>query len=460
MNMKLKSTNPAKNYEVIGEVDISTEAEIKFKVKKAHLAKKKWKETSIKNRIDFFRNLLSVYKKRSKEVAELQTKEMGKPISRSLEDTLFDIENVKYKLKIAEDCLSPKVMDENESQKNVLYYEPHGVAAVIVPWNYPSSNFFISCTQLLLAGNVIVFKHSEECPLTGKLLEEIMMEAGFPEGVFSEVYGGGKVGDILTNQDIDTIHFTGSSKVGQLLYKKAAEKFIPAVLEMGGSSPGIIFKDADLDKACAHASGERFENSGQVCCALKRLIVHESVYDEVVCKMKKNIASFRVGDPMDKNTSMGPLVAKRQLDLLVKQVEDAKSKGAKVITDRSLDKNLQGAFHQPVLVTNVSLDMKIMTEETFGPVLPIVTFRNEKEAIKLANKTIYGLSAYVYGKDLKKMKKAASQIDAGQISINGTSYFSDNSPFGGYKMSGIGRNDGKLGFYEATQKKVVSEPVQ
>lgn len=219
---KLISTNPARNYEKIGSVKISSKSEIKSKIASAQKAKTAWRETPLEKRIDYFKSLVKVYKKRNQEVAELQTKEMGKPITQSLGDVGFDVEGLESKIKMAKEYLAPEVLDKTDQQKNVLYHEPHGVAAVIVPWNFPSSNFFISCTQILLAGNTVVFKHSEECPLTGKLLEEIMNEAGFPAGVFSAVHGDGKVGDILTDQDIDVIHFTGSSKVGQYLYKKVA----------------------------------------------------------------------------------------------------------------------------------------------------------------------------------------------------------------------------------------------
>lgn len=455
---KIISTNPGRGYKKIGSVKVSTKGEIVKKVAQAQNTKLTWKETPLEKRIDYFKKLIKVYKKRNGEVAKLQTQEMGRPITESLNDVSFDIENMESKIKLAKKYLATEILDETDTQKNVLYLEPHGVVAVIVPWNYPSSNFFISCTQLLLAGNTIVFKHSEECPLTGKLLAKIMDEACFPKGVFSAVHGDGKVGDLLTSQDIDAIHFTGSSKVGQYLYEKAAKKFIPVVLEMGGSSPGIIFPDANIDSACSNACAERFNNCGQICCALKRLIVHEDIFEKVVTKMKQNVEAMKIGYPMDKNTRIGPLVAKRQLNLLVKQVEDAKSKGAKIITGGNPVAGLDGAYYQPTIMTNVKPNMRILTEEVFGPVLPISSFKTEEEAIELANKTIYGLSAYVYGKDVKKMKKVSSRINSGQISINGASYFSENSPFGGYKMSGMGRNDGKFGFLAATQMKVVAEP--
>jgi succinate-semialdehyde dehydrogenase / glutarate-semialdehyde dehydrogenase len=456
---KLISTNPSQGYKTIGWVNISTEKEIKAKVALAQKAKGLWKETSLDTRIGFIKKLMKAYEKQYLKVAKLVSTEMGKPITQSIGDAKNDMASVKNRLGQAKKHLSPIVLDKTKDQKNVLYFEPLGLVAVIVPWNYPSPNFFISCIQTLLAGNTVVFKHSEETPLVGKLLEEITDKAGFPEGVISFVHGDGKVGDILTDQDIDAIHFTGSSKVGQYLYQKAAKKFIPAVLEMGGSSPGIVFKDADIDAACENACMERFTNCGQICCALKRLFVHEDIFDKVVSKMKCNLEAMKIGDSLKKDTEVGPLVAKRQLDLLVEQVRDAKKKGATIVTGGNKAEGMDGAFFQPTIITGVKPNMKVMTEEVFGPVLPIVSFKTDEEAIELANKTIYGLSAYVYGKNVAKLRKMASQIDAGQVSINGASYFSSNSPFGGYKMSGLGRGEGLFGYYDVTQKKVVAEPV-
>ncbi len=458
--MKLISTNPSQGYQPIGEIDISTEEEIVGKVAKAKAASIEWKKFSVEKRAEYFRNLITVYKRRGKEVAELQSTEMGKPISESLGDVEGDLSYIEDKITSALKYLQPQVVDLTPTQKNVVYFEPYGVAAVISPWNFPSGNFFISCTQLLLAGNTIVFKHSEECPLTGKLLADIMDEAGFPDGVFSEVYGDGKVGDFLTSQDVDIIHFTGSTKVGQYLYKKAADKFIPAILEMGGSSPGVIFDNANLIESCQLACDERFLDCGQVCCALKRLIVHESIFNEVVAMMKKIVSSLKVGNPLEEDTDIGPLVAKRQLDLVAEQVEDAKEKGATVEVGGSVVDGLDGAYYQPTVLTNVTMKMRVMTEEVFGPVLPIISFSSEEEAIKIANDTQYGLSAFLYGKDVDQLKRVALQIDAGQISINGASFFSPNSPFGGYKKSGLGRNDGLFGLYEVTQKKVIAEPIE
>jgi len=458
MSELLISTNPGKGYEEIGTVTVSSEQEIKDKVTKAHEARLGWKEMPVRERIAYLQKFLDIYTERKEEFSQIQSKEVGKPITQSREDEEINIEWLTHKLSIAEEVLAPAVLDSFDTYQTVLYREPYGVAAVIVPWNFPTGNFFLATMHLLLAGNVVVFKHSEECPLTGQMFEDAMRDAGLPEGVFSEVYGSRDVGEVLTEQDINFIHFTGSSRAGESIYKKAAEKFIPVVLEMGGSSPGIVFPDADIQAMAESVCIERFSNCGQICNALKRLIVHTSVVEEVTDALRIALERWVVGDPLNENTQVGPLVAKRQLDLLVEQVDEAKEKGATVIMGGDVVSGLHGAYYQPTLLTNVTFDMRVWKEEVFGPVLPIVTFETEEEAVRLANDTEYGLSGYVYGNDIEQLKRIASQIDAGQISINGLLYFSPNAPFGGYKKSGIGRNDGRLGFDDVTQKKVVAEP--
>jgi acyl-CoA reductase-like NAD-dependent aldehyde dehydrogenase len=383
---------------------------------------------------------------------------MGKPISESLSECNGRATSLELNIERSIRVLEPQVLDSYDTHQTELHFEPIGVVASIAPWNYPTSQFLIAVGQPLLAGNTVVFKHSEEVPLTSKFLADLMDEAGFPEGVFTTVYGDGKVGEMLIDQDIDLILFTGSSPVGEKLYKKAAEKFIPAVLEMGGSSPAIIFDDVDLDEVCLSVFNERFSNNGQICCALKRLIVHESIQDEVITKLTKIIEKQIVGDPMDKKTTIGSLSSKHQLETLEEQVENARQKGATIVAGSKQPEGLNGAYYIPTLITNTTPDMKVITEEVFGPVLPIITFKTEDEAMEIANNTPFGLSAFVYSKDIERANRVANALEAGQVSINGYSYFSTNAPFGGYKKSGIGRTKGDIGFLHVTRQKVIASP--
>lgn len=453
---KLISTNPARNYQVIGEVEVSTDEEIAQKVRFANKARIAWKELGIKKRIELLKPIRTEFKRRSNEIAELISKEMGKPIAECFDEVNGFIGEFEWFMENAESALKDKITHEDSNSIHRIVYEPFGTAAVITPWNFPFGMAILGIIPNLIVGNSVVFKISEECPLIGKLVEDVMNNHDLPKGVFSEVYGAGDVGEKLSKSDIDFIWFTGSTKVGQLLYKTAAEKFIKVILEMGGSNPCIVFDDVDIPGAVQTIYAGRFQNCGQVCDAIKRLIVHESIFDEVASEMKKLVESKRVGDPLDEKTNIGSLVAQRQLVLLQEQVKDALEKGAKIITGGQSPENLKGAFFELTILTNITKDMHVWREEVFGPVLPIVQFKTEDEAIELANDTIYGLGSRVISKDLERAKRVASKIDAGTVEINqGSSWLSCN-PFGGYKKSGMGREHGIIGFRELCQLKVIS----
>lgn len=453
---KLISTNPAQNYEVIGSVNISTHQEIKQKVSAANKAKTLWKELGVSKRIKILQPLYDEFIKRKKEIALLTSKEIGTPVNDALGDLEWDQNYFKWFLDNGEKYLSDEITYKDNKQTHKIIYEPIGVAAVIVPWNFPWANFLWGVIPNLIAGNTVVFKHSEESPLCGKLFEEMVKKINLPHGIFSEVYGAGDVGEYLVNQDVNLIWFTGSSKVGKKLYEIAGKKFIKSVLEMGGSNPGIVFEDADLNGIIDKIYTKRFMNCGQVCDALKRLLVHKSLFSQVVDKLKKIAESKIIGDPLNKNTNMGPLVAKRQLDLLESQVTDAVDKGAKVVTGGKKPLNLKGAFYLPTILTDVKKNMRVWTEEVFGSVLTVMPFENEEEAIKLANDTTYGLGAQIYTKDKKRVERVASKIEAGTIDVNSANHWQACNPFGGYKDSGMGREHGVYGLRELCQLKVLA----
>lgn len=452
----LISTNPARNYEPIGSVAISTLSEIKQKVAMAQKAKTSWKEFGVTKRIELLKPLLNEFMQRKEELALLITKEIGKPIAESLDDIAWDEDYFKSFLENGEKYLADQITFEDSKSIHKIIYEPIGVTAVITPWNFPFDIFLWAVIPNLIAGNTVVFKHSEECPLTGKFIEEIMNKSHLPKGVFSEVYGDGKVGEQLANQNVNLIWFTGSTKVGKRLYGIAGRKFIKAVLEMGGSNPAIVFPDVDVDEIIEKLYIKRFLNCGQVCDAVKRLIVHESIFDQVVKKLKAFVETKVVGDPQNKNADIGSLAAKRQLDLLETQVEDAIEKGAKIITGGKRPEKLKGAYYLPTILTNVKRNMRVWKEEVFGPVLSIIPFKTEREAIELANNTDYGLGAQIYSKDKNRALEIASKINAGAIDINEGNHWIPCNPFGGYKNSGMGREHGEHGFRELTQLKIVA----
>ncbi len=454
---KIISTNPGRNFKVLGEVLVSSEKEIREKVAKAQAAKEAWKNIGVFDRVKLLKRVYdALYAKRDK-IAQLDSQEMGFPITQCYTYNLGDgLAYFKWYLENSARYLVPEVTFQSKREVHTVYYEPTGVAAVIVPWNFPFCNWSWSVVPNLLVGNTVVFKHSSKSCLSSKIIEEIVSGCHLPEGVLAHVYGDGKVGDFLVHQNIDLISFTGSTKVGEYLYRVAAEKFIKVVLELGGSAPGIVFADANLDRDIETIFNQRFTNCGQACDGLKRLIVHEDIFDEVVERLRIKVVKTKIGEPLDKKTDFGPLVSKKQLLDLTGQVKDAVDKGATVVVGGRTVEYLKGAYYKPTLLTDVTTKMRVWQEEVFGPVLPIVPFKSEEEAVALANDTQYGLGSYIYTGNKKLAQRMASKIEAGMVSVNGANYVLPFNPFGGYKRSGMGREHGKYGLHELCQIKVVA----
>ena len=378
--MKLVSINPSNN-EILGEVEISTQVEITAKVKLAQDAKKGWRDLGIEGRNKILSEFYDQLEKHAEELIKLESEEMGMPIVEAKEDVEGGISYLHWYSDNASKYLSPEVTFESKTEIHQVYREPRGVVGAITPWNFPMSNFVWECGQNLVAGNTIVLKTSEEVPLFTKKIEAIVNQSPLPKGVLNFVYGDGKVGDILVHEDIDMICFTGSTKVGKYLYSVAAEKFIPALLEMGGSAPGIVMEDADLPSVIDSIMLNRFVNCGQVCDGLKRLIVHESRYAELVELLTEKIKSRKIGIATEELTELGPLVSDRILKILEEQVEEARSSGAEIIVGGKRPSGMVGAYYEPTLITNVTKKMRVWSEETFGPVLPVMTFTSLEEAI-------------------------------------------------------------------------------
>jgi acyl-CoA reductase-like NAD-dependent aldehyde dehydrogenase len=453
---RLISTNPADNYAKVGEVVVSTEDEIKQFVANANSAKTAWKELGVAARIKLLEPILSDFHDHIEEIAELISLETGKSINESrTEVSRYTDSELAWFLENGAQALADQPTLHDDESYHRIKFEPHGVAAVIAPWNFPFGMAVWGIFPNLIAGNTVVFKTSEECPLVGKKIEEIIKRHDLPDGVFSEIYGAGAVGQKLAECDVDLIWFTGSTRTGKLLYKLAADKFIKVILEMGGSNPCVVFDDADISEVVPVIFKGRFQHNGQVCSALKRLIVHESIADKLTSELGEIIKSLKVGNPLDPTNDLGSLVAKRQKDLVEEQLDDALAKGAKIIASADLPAGLQGAFVAPTLIKNITKDMRVWREEVFGPVFPVVTFKTEKEAVELANDTEYGLGSRVISDDTVRAERIASQINAGSVSLNCEARFAPCDPFGGYKLSGMGRERGVLGLRELCQVKVI-----
>lgn len=455
--MKLQSINPH-DQSVVGAVEVTTQKDLASMVMKAKLAFASWKNTSIEKRAEYIRQYKKLLIDNKTKIAGLTTQEMGKPLQQALDDVDGELEFVDYYASTGVAALQDEVVLTKENKEFRTAFEPYGVCACIAPWNYPVSMFNSGVLPALVAGNTVIFKPSEDTTLTQKLLLELLNSTGLPDGVLQGAWGSKDVGAMLIEQPVDLVWFTGSAKVGQEIYKKCGEKFIKAICELGGSSAGIVFADADLENALKQVFGARFSNTGQICSAIKRLFVEKSVYNEFLQRLVEKVKQTKVGNPLE-HVDMGPLVNQRQLNTLVAQVEDAFAKGAKVeVGGQRLDNGelAQGNYYAPTILSDINLDMRVMMEEVFGPVLPVMPFTAEDEAVSLANNTDYGLSAEIYTNDLDKANKLGRQLQSGVVAVNTDSYYYPQCPIGGYKKSGIGREYGRIGMREFTQLKLLA----
>lgn len=452
---KLISTNPANNYEVLWSVLVSTKKEIKEKVKLANKTKSGWKELWIKKRIELLKPIYEEFEKRKNEIAELITKEMWKPISESEWEVKTGLDYLKWYLENVESVTKDEITQEDEKSLHKIIYEPIWTVAVITPWNFPFRMAIAGVVPNLLVWNTVVFKTSEECPLVWKLIEEVINMHNLPKWVFSEVYWDWKIWNLLVNEDIDFIWFTWSTKVGQSLYQIASKKFIKVLLELWWSNPSIVFPDTKAVEIAEILYNKRFRNCWQVCAAVKRAIIHESVFDEVILELKNIIEKKKLWNPMERDTEIWSLVAKRQVKVLEEQLNDAIKKWAKIVVWWRKPSNLKWAFFESTILTQIKKNMKVWNEEVFGPILSVVKFKTEEEAIELANDTIYWLWANIITKDIEKAIRVASRIDAGKIDINNPGRCLLN-PFWWCKKSWIWRENWVIWFKELCQIKVIS----
>jgi succinate-semialdehyde dehydrogenase/glutarate-semialdehyde dehydrogenase len=381
---------------------------------------------------------------------------MRKPIAQAENEVKSTLSNIKWDLDNAYKFISPEITFENDKEVHKVFYEPKGIVVSISPFNYPFSLCCAIAIKNLIVGNVVISKPDPITPQLFKFLEEIFDNSNLPKGVHQFVFGGKEIGSYLVEQDIDMICFTGNTKTGEYLYKVAANKMIPILMELGGSAPGIICEDADIDNIIEGVFKKKFSNNGQLCHALKRLIVYENIFNEVVEKLKTIANKQIIGDPFDKKTTLGPLVSEKQLNILSDQYRDAIDKGGKVICGGKQPNNLSGNYFEPTIITNVTHDMKIWKEEVFGPILPVVSFKTIDEAIELANDTIYGLGGYVFTSDKSIFETISKNLKTGMVSCNNLVYSAPYNPFGGTKASGLGRIRGRWGFEELCNIKIIT----
>ena len=445
------------NEEVCAIISLGSEKDTNLAVDAAKNSLISWWNTPKEKKLELLNNLLKIYIKRSNEMAKAISKEMGAPKdwsinqqSQSGEDHINTFIN-KYKKFNFENYL-------DEEKGNYITHEPIGVCALITPWNWPINQIALKVLPALAAGCTMILKPSEIAPLSGMLFAEMIHEAGFPKGVFNLVNGDGPgVGTQLSShQDIDMVSFTGSTRAGKLITKNAADKIKRVSLELGGKGANIVFADAD-EKAVTRGVRRVFNNSGQSCNAPTRLLVEQSIYERAVKEAIEVAEKTEVNIADKEGRHIGPVVSKIQYDKIQNLIHKGIEEGAKLVAggpDRPAHLN-KGYFVRPTIFADVNNDMTIAREEIFGPVVSIIPFSSEEEAIKISNDTSYGLTNYIQTKDVDKAQRIARQLRSGMVEINGTG-FAAGSPFGGYKQSGNGREGGKWGIEEFLEVKSIS----
>jgi betaine-aldehyde dehydrogenase len=409
----------------------------------------KWGRMSARDRGRLLYKLSQLIESKSQELAALETADNGKPIRESAYVDLPQVvENFEYFAGYATK-IEGETIPVPGQMFNYTLREPLGVCGQIIPWNFPLLMAAWKLAPALAAGNTVVLKPAEQTPVTAMELGKLFQEAGFPDGVVNIVPGYGETAGaaLASHPGIDKIAFTGSTEVGKIIARTAAENLTKVSLELGGKAPNIVFADADIEQAVNGAMMGIFFNQGQVCCAGSRLFLDERIKDEFLENFKERAQRVRVGDPMDKETHMGPQVSSEQLDRIKGYVDIARGEGATVLTGGEppqLEGDFQkGYFFQPTIFGEVKNSMRVAQEEIFGPVTSVITFKSEEDLIKEANDTIYGLSAGIWTKDITRAHRFAKEIHAGTVWINTFNMFNAASPFGGFKQSGYGREMGK-----------------
>ncbi|MFH0943097.1 MAG: aldehyde dehydrogenase family protein [Candidatus Beckwithbacteria bacterium] len=455
---KLNSINPATG-EILGSVKISTKAEVELAVKTARDGFLSWKTVALEKRAKILLNLSQLIKRDSVKLATMITQEMGKPLVEAKEEVLSASEGVKYWATKGYKYIINEPIGKTGNKTSVIVYEPVGVIAAIKPWNFPVDTALMSIAPALLAGNSVVFKPSEYVGLVSEALVKLIWQAGVPKNVLLLLQGRSQVGEMLVDAEVNLVSFTGSSQVGREIATKCGPRMIKYVLELGGSSPAIVCKDADLDLTTKAIISGRFFNCGQVCCAIKRVLIEGvSTTIKLTKKLEDEIRALKVGDPLDKNTDIGPLVSEKQLKAFEHQVTRGVIQGGRItVGGRRLRDGIyaKGWFHEPTLISHVSPRNEVMQEEVFGPMLPICTVMSVKEAIKVANDNKYGLTAAVFTSSKVKAKEILAQLEAGSVYLNETYASVAEAPWCGLKQSGAGAEGGKFGIWELVHKKHV-----
>lgn len=458
-----RSFNPVTG-ELLAEVPVNSADDVRLAVARAREAQKYWAQFSVKERIKRLQPIARFLAEKAETIAEVIARDTGKVrLDALVTEVINSLMAINYYSKKAPTFLKERRIKPGNlllaNKWTKLRRVPYGVIGIITPWNYPFTIAFSEVVMGLMAGNGIVLKTASQTQMVGQLLKEAIEQADLPDGLFNYLNLPGKVaGDAFLEAGVNKLFFTGSVAVGKYLMRKASETLTPVNLELGGNDPMIVCADADLNRATSGAVWAGFSNAGQSCGGVERIYVHESVYEPFLALLKKKVEALRVGYDTNFETDMGGMTTENQIRTVQQHIEDALAKGAKIfaqsqVRDEGKYKNLLPA----TVLVDVTHEMDVMRDETFGPVVGVMPVKNDEQAIQMANDSYLGLTASVWSKNRKKAGKIARRMEAGVVTVNDhlMSHGLPETSWGGFKESGIGRTHGELGFYELTQSQMI-----
>ncbi|EHK9100610.1 NAD-dependent succinate-semialdehyde dehydrogenase [Vibrio parahaemolyticus] len=440
-------TNPATG-ELLGYAPVSTENDILNGIERANVAQKEWAALPAKTRAGMLNSWFQLLLENKADLGRLMTLEQGKPLTEAQGEVLYGASFIEWFAEEAKRTYGEMIPAPSADKRLVTIKQPIGVACAITPWNFPIAMITRKAGPALAAGCSFVVKPSESTPLSAFAVAELAYQAGIPRDVLQVVLGENsrQVGAIFTSHPlIRKLSFTGSTQVGSVLMQQSAADIKRTSMELGGNAPFIVFDDADIDAAVAGAMASKFRNAGQTCVCANRFYVHSKVYDEFVAKFDAAVQQLKVGNGLEEGVNIGPVISESAKQGIQALIDGAIEQGAKPV---SALKELDGLFMQPVVLKDVTHDMKIVSEEIFGPVAPVIRFDSDEQLIEMANDTIYGLASYFYSQNIHRVWKIAEALEYGMVGINEGMISTEVAPFGGVKQSGIGREGAKQGIDE------------
>ena len=451
----LKVNNPASG-EILGTVPKMGAAETRRAIEAAERALPAWRDLTAKERSQTLRRWFELIMQNQEDLARLMTLEQGKPLTESRGEIAYAASFIEWFAEEAKRVYGDTIPGHQKDKRIIVIKQPIGVTAAITPWNFPAAMITRKAGPALAAGCTMVLKPASQTPFSALALAELAERAGIPKGVFSVVTGSaGDIGNELTaNPIVRKITFTGSTEVGAKLMEQCAPGIKKVSLELGGNAPFLVFDDADLDEAVKGAMQSKYRNAGQTCVCVNRIYVQDGVYDAFAQKFQAAVEKLKIGNGLDDGVDVGPLIDDRAAAKVKEHIEDAVSQGAQVVSGGKAH-SLGGSYFEPTLMINVPHSAKVAKEETFGPLAPLFRFKDEAEAIALANDTEFGLAAYFYARDLGRVFRVAEALESGMVGVNTGMISTEVAPFGGVKSSGLGREGSKYGIEDYLEIKYI-----